>query len=180
MMDSKSADSDFRPLMDCRVAGLIYTRSYRAQSLPLGVAQMRNAHSDVVLVIWLLFKVKNHEMASIETDRGFRRFFARRFRPRTAWEDNYKFQLTAVPQGFGSNSGEGLDVCKYIVPLRHGVTLNNHRAASPLVRLVEGEERWKAPSSFPQCSPSTSGWNRAKSYYNMYRAQGYGQRQAYI
>ncbi|GFT75059.1 uncharacterized protein TNCV_2244431 [Trichonephila clavipes] len=31
------------------------------------------------------------------------------------------------------------------MPSRHESTLNNHRAASPLVRLVEGEERWEAP-----------------------------------
>ncbi|GFW96252.1 uncharacterized protein TNCV_572231 [Trichonephila clavipes] len=31
-----------------------------------------------------------------------------------------------------------MDVCKCIVLLRHGGTLNRHRAASPLVRLVEG------------------------------------------
>ncbi|GFS62225.1 uncharacterized protein TNCV_477441 [Trichonephila clavipes] len=31
------------------------------------------------------------------------------------------------------------------LPLRHGGTLNSRRAASPLVRLVEGEERWEAP-----------------------------------
>ncbi|GFV12303.1 hypothetical protein TNCV_1537981 [Trichonephila clavipes] len=31
------------------------------------------------------------------------------------------------------------------VPLRHRDTLNNHRAASLLVRLVKGEERWEAP-----------------------------------
>ncbi|GFX92745.1 hypothetical protein TNCV_4876021 [Trichonephila clavipes] len=29
------------------------------------------------------------------------------------------------------------------MPLRHGVTLNNRRAASPLVRYVEGEESRK-------------------------------------
>ncbi|GFW65860.1 uncharacterized protein TNCV_586861 [Trichonephila clavipes] len=32
----------------------------------------------------------------------------------------------------------------YHVPARHGGTLNSRRAESPLVRLVEGEERWKA------------------------------------
>ncbi|GFX63549.1 uncharacterized protein TNCV_105561 [Trichonephila clavipes] len=37
-----------------------------------------------------------------------------------------------------------MDVCKCIVPLQHGGTLNNHRAASPLVWLVKGEERWEA------------------------------------
>ncbi|GFX25152.1 uncharacterized protein TNCV_2753271 [Trichonephila clavipes] len=31
-----------------------------------------------------------------------------------------------------------MDVCKPIVPLRHRRTLNSRRAASPLVRLVEG------------------------------------------
>ncbi|GFV47978.1 hypothetical protein TNCV_2295581 [Trichonephila clavipes] len=30
------------------------------------------------------------------------------------------------------------------VPLWHGGTLNSHRAATPLVRLVEGEESWEA------------------------------------
>ncbi|GFV43130.1 uncharacterized protein TNCV_1410271 [Trichonephila clavipes] len=43
-----------------------------------------------------------------------------------------------------------MDVSKCKVPSRHGVTLNSRRAASPLVRLVEGEERWEAPDH-PQC-----------------------------
>ncbi|GFY34972.1 uncharacterized protein TNCV_155491 [Trichonephila clavipes] len=34
-----------------------------------------------------------------------------------------------------------MEACKCIVPTRHGGTLNSRRAASPLVRLVEGEER---------------------------------------
>ncbi|GFV25052.1 uncharacterized protein TNCV_885181 [Trichonephila clavipes] len=37
-----------------------------------------------------------------------------------------------------------MDVCKCMVPLRHGGTLNSRRAASPLVWLMEGEERWEA------------------------------------
>ncbi|GFX54729.1 uncharacterized protein TNCV_2822501 [Trichonephila clavipes] len=48
----------------------------------------------------------------------------------------------------GSNPGEGMSVCKCIVPSQHG-GLNRRQAASPLVRLVEGEERWKA-SERPQ------------------------------
>ncbi|GFW24245.1 uncharacterized protein TNCV_738711 [Trichonephila clavipes] len=36
-----------------------------------------------------------------------------------------------------------MDVCKCIVPSRQGGTLNSRRAAIPLVRLVEGEERWE-------------------------------------
>ncbi|GFT25397.1 uncharacterized protein TNCV_182251 [Trichonephila clavipes] len=47
--------------------------------------------------------------------------------------------------GLGSNPGEDMDACKCIVPLRHGGTYNNRRAASSLVRLVEGEERREAP-----------------------------------
>ncbi|GFX06371.1 uncharacterized protein TNCV_2938991 [Trichonephila clavipes] len=50
-----------------------------------------------------------------------------------------------MPLGLGSNPGEDMDVCKCIVPSRHGVSLNSLRAAGPLVRLVEGKERWEAP-----------------------------------
>ncbi|GFU71984.1 uncharacterized protein TNCV_2999671 [Trichonephila clavipes] len=39
-----------------------------------------------------------------------------------------------------------MDVCKCIVPSRQWGTLNSHRDASPLVRLVKGEERWEAPN----------------------------------
>ncbi|GFX43014.1 uncharacterized protein TNCV_436301 [Trichonephila clavipes] len=54
--------------------------------------------------------------------------------------------------GIGSNPGESMDVCKCIVPSRHGGTQNSRRAASPLVRLVEGEQRWEA-SDLPLCCP---------------------------
>ncbi|GFT24890.1 hypothetical protein TNCV_3021741 [Trichonephila clavipes] len=37
------------------------------------------------------------------------------------------------------------DVCKCIVPSRCGGTPNNLRAASPLVKLVDRNERWEAP-----------------------------------
>ncbi|GFU65459.1 uncharacterized protein TNCV_633821 [Trichonephila clavipes] len=53
--------------------------------------------------------------------------------------------LTAVPLGLGSNPGEDMDVCKCIVPSRHGGNLNSRQATSLLVRLVEGKERWEAP-----------------------------------
>ncbi|GFU07276.1 uncharacterized protein TNCV_2656021 [Trichonephila clavipes] len=52
--------------------------------------------------------------------------------------------LNAVPLGLSSNPGEGMDLCKCIVPSRHVSTLNSRRAASPLVRLVERKERWVA------------------------------------
>ncbi|GFU35142.1 hypothetical protein TNCV_933831 [Trichonephila clavipes] len=48
-----------------------------------------------------------------------------------------------------------------------GDTLNSHRAASPLVWLVEGIERWEAPDH-PRCPPSKLGWKRAKSYCHLY------------
>ncbi|GFW50863.1 uncharacterized protein TNCV_3591451 [Trichonephila clavipes] len=42
------------------------------------------------------------------------------------------------------------EVCLAVrVPARHGGTLNSRRTASPLVRLVEGEERWES-SDHPQ------------------------------
>ncbi|GFW78815.1 uncharacterized protein TNCV_4262351 [Trichonephila clavipes] len=43
-----------------------------------------------------------------------------------------------------SNTGENMGVCKCVVPSRNGVILNSRRAARPLVRLMGGEERWKA------------------------------------
>ncbi|GFV00095.1 hypothetical protein TNCV_4057671 [Trichonephila clavipes] len=52
-----------------------------------------------------------------------------------------------------------------------------HRAASLLVRLVEGEERWEAPDH-PQGmirdlpgSSSQLGWNGVKSHCPLFRAQ---------
>ncbi|GFV19774.1 transposase domain containing protein [Trichonephila clavipes] len=50
-----------------------------------------------------------------------------------------------MPKRLGLNPREDMVVCKCIVTLRHGGTLNSHRAASHLVWLVEGEERWEAP-----------------------------------
>ncbi|GFW70859.1 hypothetical protein TNCV_3366091 [Trichonephila clavipes] len=49
--------------------------------------------------------------------------------------------LTAMLLGLGLNPGEGMDVCKCIMPSRHGGTINSCRAASPLLRLMEGEKR---------------------------------------
>ncbi|GFW40132.1 uncharacterized protein TNCV_5118151 [Trichonephila clavipes] len=38
-----------------------------------------------------------------------------------------------------------MDVCKCILPSRHWATLKSRRAASPFVKLVEGEDSWEAP-----------------------------------
>ncbi|GFW28288.1 hypothetical protein TNCV_4639551 [Trichonephila clavipes] len=81
--------------------------------------------------------------------------------------------------GLGSNPGGGMHVCKCIVLLRHRGTLNSHQAASLLVRLEEGEERWEVSNSPPGFSPSKLGWNRAKSYCYPHGARSDGQRQSY-
>ncbi|GFX24133.1 cullin-4A [Trichonephila clavipes] len=44
---------------------------------------------------------------------------------------------------FKSVETQSTSVGRCGTPLRHGSTLNSRRAASPLVRLVEGEERWE-------------------------------------
>ncbi|GFW82642.1 hypothetical protein TNCV_3492141 [Trichonephila clavipes] len=78
----------------------------------------------------------------------------------------------------GSKPGEVTDVNECIGPSRHGGTQNSSRAASPLVRLVEGEERWDAPVPSPRCSLSKLGGKRAKSYCYLHGAQSYDERQA--
>ncbi|GFX47415.1 uncharacterized protein TNCV_1734021 [Trichonephila clavipes] len=70
---------------------------------------------------------------------------------------NWLSTLTTVLLGLGSNPGEDMDVCKCIVPSCHGGTLNNHRAASPLVRLVEGEQMWEAPDQSQGVLPQNWG-----------------------
>ncbi|GFX48075.1 uncharacterized protein TNCV_4114101 [Trichonephila clavipes] len=60
----------------------------------------------------------------------------------------------------GSNPGEDMDVCECIVPSRYGSTLNSCRAASPLVRLVEVEERWEAPDYLKVVLPQK--WGETK------------------
>ncbi|GFX94894.1 transposable element Tc3 transposase [Trichonephila clavipes] len=42
-----------------------------------------------------------------------------------------------------------MDVCKCVVPLWYGGTKNSRRVSSPLVRLVEEEDKWEA-SKHPQ------------------------------
>ncbi|GFV92274.1 hypothetical protein TNCV_3951291 [Trichonephila clavipes] len=71
------------------------------------------------LVVWLThpeYELLRHHLSGIET-------------------------LTVEPQSLGSNPGVGMDVCKCIGPSWHGGTLNSRRVASPLVWLVEEEER---------------------------------------
>ncbi|GFW88437.1 hypothetical protein TNCV_3552071 [Trichonephila clavipes] len=49
---------------------------------------------------------------------------------------------SAVEPGFEPRRRHG---CLCIGPSRHEGTLNSRRASNPLVRLMEGEERWEAP-----------------------------------
>ncbi|GFU77693.1 hypothetical protein TNCV_844241 [Trichonephila clavipes] len=65
--------------------------------------------------------------------------------------------------GLGSDPGEDMDACKYVVPLQHGGTLNNCRAAAQSSRVVGGRGRgWEAPTH-PGFFPLVWGWNRARS-----------------
>ncbi|GFY03370.1 hypothetical protein TNCV_1173281 [Trichonephila clavipes] len=73
-----------------------------------------------------------------------------------------------------SNTGDVKDVCKCIVPLRHGGTLNSSRATSPFVRLVEGEEKWEALLTDPRVFLSKLGWKLVKTYWHPHGDQGYG------
>ncbi|GFU40520.1 cullin-4A [Trichonephila clavipes] len=63
-----------------------------------------------------------------------------------AWKINV-FVLLKFRKELGSNPGEDRNVCKCLVPLRQGSTLNSLRATSHLVWLVEGEERWETPDN---------------------------------
>ncbi|GFX68749.1 uncharacterized protein TNCV_4069931 [Trichonephila clavipes] len=55
-----------------------------------------------------------------------------------------------------------MGVCKCVVPLRNESTLNNHRAACPLVWLVEGEQKWEAPDHLEGVLPQNSGGTELK------------------
>ncbi|GFW65077.1 uncharacterized protein TNCV_393431 [Trichonephila clavipes] len=71
----------------------------------------------------------------------------------------------------GSNPGEDMDACKCIVPLRHGDILNSRRATSPLVRLVEAEEKWEASDHPQDVLLQNWGESRAKSFCHLCGAQ---------
>ncbi|GFS83702.1 hypothetical protein TNCV_610501 [Trichonephila clavipes] len=61
-----------------------------------------------------------------------------------------------VTLGLDSNLEEGMDVCKCIVPVfgKRALTLNSRRAASTLVKLVEGEERWRTANITQKMTPT--------------------------
>ncbi|GFW12663.1 hypothetical protein TNCV_3883731 [Trichonephila clavipes] len=69
-------------------------------------------------------------------------------------------------------------VCKCLVPLRHGVTLNSCGAENPHVRLGEGEKKWLPP--FIMVFFLKLVWNRVKSFSHLYDSQSKRYRQAYI
>ncbi|GFU04102.1 hypothetical protein TNCV_862601 [Trichonephila clavipes] len=75
----------------------------------------------------------------------------------------------------GLNPGEGMDICKYLVPLWHGGTLNSRRAASLLVRLVKRGEWWIAPDHFKGVLSQNWGGteaNRTATSAKRYQANG--------
>ncbi|GFS82931.1 hypothetical protein TNCV_1568171 [Trichonephila clavipes] len=62
-----------------------------------------------------------------------------------------------------------MDVCKRVVPSRHGSTLNSRRATSLLVRLVEEEERLKWAGHLARM-------NEDRSYKKIFLAKPMGNR----
>ncbi|GFU44152.1 hypothetical protein TNCV_615391 [Trichonephila clavipes] len=73
---------------------------------------------------------------------------------------NCQNEDTMLPAKSGSRRN-----CFAKVPLRIEGTLNSPRAASPLMRLVEGEERWEAPDY-----PRTQLW-QTKTFRSLFKAQ---------
>ncbi|GFV16719.1 hypothetical protein TNCV_4419061 [Trichonephila clavipes] len=55
------------------------------------------------------------------------------------------------------------------------IKTTSRRAASPVVKLVEGEEKWGGGFDHPLgVLPPKLGWNQPKSYCHLYGAQSYG------
>ncbi|GFV79525.1 transposable element Tcb1 transposase [Trichonephila clavipes] len=77
---------------------------------------------------------------------------------------------SAVPQEHIQSLFES--ITRHVAAVISNNGLLRRRAASLLVRLVVGDERWEAPDPPSGCSPSKLGWNRAKSYFHLYSAQG--------
>ncbi|GFV43634.1 hypothetical protein TNCV_2679351 [Trichonephila clavipes] len=105
----------------CR--GSIFSRWYSV------VVKRRGVRSGVVLITCPRFKITRFVVSS----------------PPLQCDVNITLSLLEHFKGLGSNHGEDMDVRKCIGPLRQGGwgTLNIHRAACPLVWLVEGEETWE-------------------------------------
>ncbi|GFW66210.1 uncharacterized protein TNCV_1711091 [Trichonephila clavipes] len=74
-------------------------------------------------------------------------------------------------QVLGSNPKEGIEVCKSIIPVRHGVTLNIRRT-NPRERLMEKRDR--RPCSPPRSPPSKLWQNEAKLYCHLHGTQTCG------
>ncbi|GFW53780.1 hypothetical protein TNCV_3938741 [Trichonephila clavipes] len=65
--------------------------------------------------------------------------------PRSDYVRQWLATLTVVPWGLSSNPRKGMDICKCIMPVWPGDTLNSCRDTSPFVWLVEGKERSETP-----------------------------------
>ncbi|GFV41978.1 uncharacterized protein TNCV_2751591 [Trichonephila clavipes] len=104
------------------------------------VKELLNSHNHE-LVIDKLIEIHEQDQGIEERERELEFLNSVQSEDRMVW----LVTLTVVPLGLGSNPGKDMGVCKWRVPSLHGGTLNSRRAASPLVRLVEREERWEAP-----------------------------------
>ncbi|GFX37581.1 hypothetical protein TNCV_3201051 [Trichonephila clavipes] len=82
--------------------------------------------------------------------------------PNTAGLQRYQSRTHDTPVTLGrSKKKSNIDRSVAIKSLE-STALNSHRAASPLVRLVEGEERWEAPDHLQDVLPQNWGGTEQK------------------
>ncbi|GFW40025.1 hypothetical protein TNCV_5117081 [Trichonephila clavipes] len=127
--------------MSCRKAGL--PLSVEVEN-PYVAGQRRLERSHQVSSL-SLSRDKFHSTPSHDEIRGPRSDYVRQVALETTTSNAKLLKTDLVnsnhDQGLCSNPGEDMYVCKCIAPLWQGGVLNSRRAASPLVRLVEQEER---------------------------------------
>ncbi|GFT63643.1 uncharacterized protein TNCV_870801 [Trichonephila clavipes] len=138
-------------LKTCHIEEWMHVKSVQTQSLPLGATTDRHETNSLRTPppasrtsreIRVVRKGPPHPKI---VERGDGLEHSKRdvlfYPPPTPWLPT----LTAVPLGLCLNPREDIDVWQCIVHSEHEGTLNSHRAASPLVQLMEEEENWEAP-----------------------------------
>ncbi|GFT19134.1 hypothetical protein TNCV_302701 [Trichonephila clavipes] len=85
----------------------------------------------------------------------------------------YVAKSSRVAENSATNLGESMGVCKCLVHLQYGSTLNSFQAASTFVRLGEKEDKWEVPDH-PQGSLKIGKKPSQKSYCHLYDVQRYG------
>ncbi|GFV72404.1 uncharacterized protein TNCV_638661 [Trichonephila clavipes] len=112
------------------------TNKRRKQSRQIKPIQEELAHT----IYGAVYKKKTESMRTSTTSKSTAYLAAY-----SAEEASGSLQLTAVPLAQGSKPEDDMDVCKCIVPSRHGTTFNSRRAVSPLKRWRKGNRETKLP-----------------------------------